>query len=389
MLKRTPPRGAIALGLSLLIVVASAGLAADGAAEQIDFNKAKQLLQKQRAGEKLTAEEQAYLQRAREARQNRNRPQTDNATRPNTTGKTTIGIKPLTEMSADDQYKGFDGGLYGQGRNAPPAEQLSHAMAASARIQPLDADGKPSPDGKIVLVSVGMSNTTQEFTAFIRIANPDADRNPKLVIVDGAQGGQEASDWADPENRYRKEKPSTWDVLDQRLSQAGVTWRQVQAIWMLQARRKPADLGAFPKHAQVLKENQVAILNLFAAKAPNLQLAYLSSRAYGGYASTDLNPEPYAFEGAFANRWIIEDQMSGKADAVQRPVVLWGPYLWADGMTGRRGDGLKYERADFVGDGTHPSDSGRSKVAQMLLTFFKTDATARTWFTKGDAPTDK
>ncbi len=58
-------------------------------------------------------------------------------------------------------------------------------------------------------------------------------------------------------------------------------------------------------------------------------------------------------------------------------------------MTGRSGDGLKYERGDFVGDGTHPSDSGRAKVAQLLLTFFKTDATARTWFTKGAASTAK
>ena len=31
-------------------------------------------------------------------------------------------------------------------------------------------------------------------------------------------------------------------------------------------------------------------------------------------------------------------------------------------------------------DGTHPSDSGREKVARLLLDFFKTDPTAKSWF---------
>ena len=30
--------------------------------------------------------------------------------------------------------------------------------------------------------------------------------------------------------------------------------------------------------------------------------------------------------------------------------------------------------------GTHPSDSGRRKVAGLLLRFMKTDPTAKTWF---------
>jgi lysophospholipase L1-like esterase len=41
-----------------------------------------------------------------------------------------------------------------------------------------------------------------------------------------------------------------------------------------------------------------------------------------------------------------------------------------------------WKREDLAGDGTHPSQSGRQKVAEMLLTFFKTDVNAKGWFLK-------
>jgi lysophospholipase L1-like esterase len=67
---------------------------------------------------------------------------------------------------------------------------------------------------------------------------------------------------------------------------------------------------------------------------------------------------------------------------VQSPLLLWGPYLWADGTTPRKSDGLRYERTDLAADGVHPSQSGRKKVAEQLLGFFKTDPNARMWFVK-------
>src|SRR5262245_36214564 len=72
--------------------------------------------------------------------------------------KETVGLKPLTEMSATDIYKGEDGGLYGGGKNTPPDAHRAVALAELARIQPLDADGKPAKDGKVALVSISMSN---------------------------------------------------------------------------------------------------------------------------------------------------------------------------------------------------------------------------------------
>ena len=67
---------------------------------------------------------------------------------------------------------------------------------------------------------------------------------------------------------------------------------------------------------------------------------------------------------------------------VKAPLLLWGPYLWADGVTPRKSDGLVWKREDFSErDGTHPSPvSGREKVAKLLLTFCKTSDVARSWF---------
>src|SRR5262245_43662546 len=75
------------------------------------------------------------------------------------------GMKPLTEMSADDRYKGEDGGLYGRGRNVPPDDHRRSAEGELKRIQPLSADGQPAKDGRIVFISISMSMPRKSFRA--------------------------------------------------------------------------------------------------------------------------------------------------------------------------------------------------------------------------------
>ncbi len=358
------------VALVLMAVVAGAVRAAG---EAIDWDRARALLRKENQHQPLTPEEQAYLDRAREVRaQAQGAPPQP---------KPSLALTPLTDMS-EAKYKGETGGLYGDGSNVPAPALHKAAEAASARIRPLDAEGLPSPEGKIVLISIGMSNTTQEFSIFKRLADADAAKSPAVLIVDGAQGGRDAAAWVAPEEQATPERPSPWTVLDQRLKAAGASAQQVQAVWIKQALAGPARLGEFPAHARKLQEDLVTILRSARKRYPNLQLAYLTSRIYAGYATTSLNPEPYAYESAFAVRWVIQAQAADdpQLKAGLAPVVLWGPYLWTDGTAGRKGDGLVWQREDCGADGTHPSESGRRKVADLLLDFFKSDFSAAPWF---------
>jgi hypothetical protein len=377
-------RMTIYVGICLVLISAFQAIAQRG---DIDWNRARQLRQRSLQGEKLTEEEQSYLQRAIGLRQQQ-KPQ---QRRPIEV-KPPVGLKPLTDMN--DRYKGQDGGLYGGGKNEPPQGHLEAALQQARLIQPLDAGGKPSGDGKIVMISVGMSNTTQEFSAFVRLANADPARSPKVVIVDGAQGGMDAKAWAVSGRPDQPGSRNPWEVLDDRLQQADVSDEQVEVAWVKQARIAPGSIGEFPKHAEEMKGHMVTILNTLKERFPNLRIAYLSSRIYAGYAKSTLNPEPYAFESAFVVRWLIQDQIKGEPSlnydpakgTVKSPLLLWGPYLWSDGEKGRKMDDLVWKPEDLAGDGTHPSDSGRRKVAELLLDFVKTDSTAKVWFVQGGRP---
>lgn len=353
-------------------------LPAQAPTDKIDFEKARQLRQKLLKGLKLTDEEKAYLDKAFQAKKGTPpAKQKQNLALPK-------GLKPLTDMTADDKYKGEDGGLYGSGKNEPPAKHLEEALRQAKLIQPLDAKGQPTKDGKVVLISIGMSNTTQVFSQFKRMADNDADKAGNFVIVDGAQGGMEAQAWAEPDKIPRPGKIDPWKVLDERLMQAGVTAQQVQTVWIKQARRTPATLGEFPKHAEEMKSHMVVILHKLKERFPNLRIAYLSSRTFAGFATSTLNPEPYAYESAFVVRWLIQEQIKGvpALSLEKSPLLLWGPYLVADGENGRQSGDLIWKQEDFAKDGTHPGLSGRQKVAELLLRFMKNDATAKLWFRK-------
>jgi hypothetical protein len=277
--------------------------------------------------------------------------------------RTTTGLVPLTDMGRR-RYRGQRGGLYPFGRNRPSPAYQRQGLTAARRVRPVD--------GKIVVLSIGMSNTTREFSDFKSRADRDPVKSGFVELVDGAEAGWDAQKIKSAASPY-------WQLVDDRLNESNSYPDQVQVIWLKQA--ITGDDRPFPQDARALHANLKAIVRILRARFVNLRLVYLSSRTYAGYAITARSPEPQAYDSAFAVRWLIRDRMQKKASG---PWIGWGPYLWTDGMKGRR-DGLTWACEDVDDDGTHPSKTGTQKVSTLLLDFFKSDAATRLWF-RGRGP---
>src|SRR5919198_2042084 len=71
--------------------------------------------------------------------------------------KTSVGLLPLTDLKKG-RYQGFQGGLYARGRHSPSRRYLKLGLTKARLVKPIG--------GRIVLLSIGMSNTTMEFSAF-------------------------------------------------------------------------------------------------------------------------------------------------------------------------------------------------------------------------------
>lgn len=102
---------------------------------------------------------------------------------------------PLTDLGAaeyvrmDGQVTGFTGGLYPDGRNNRPPAHETAGQAIAATILPLNEAGDVDGNGRIVLISVGMSNTSSEFNSFKEKIHLNPNVNPLVKAVNGAQGG--------------------------------------------------------------------------------------------------------------------------------------------------------------------------------------------------------
>ena len=309
---------------------------------------------------------------------------------------------PLNDLGSGKYLGQFEGGLYEHGTNMPPADHLAIGLGQAAQVRPLDRDGRPSASGKIAMISVGMSNTTQEFCvanttgpcapwSFSGQAAADpAVNHATLAIVNGARSGQTADTFESP-------TAQNWQNLKTYLAADGLTEAQVQAAWIKEANAQPrVSLPDRNADAYALVGQLGNVVRAMKVRYPNIRLAYFSSRIYAGYASTTLNPEPYAYETGFAVKWLIQAQVeqerSGKIDPLAgdlgpaaAPWLSWSAYLWADGLN-PRSDGLTWARNELESDGTHPAQAAEQKVGSMLLAFFKSDPTSRGWFLAGLPP---
>ena len=321
--------------------------------------------------------------------------------------------RPLTDMAPGETYLGFEGGLYPGGQNVAPTSHYNEGVALARSIEPLDANGNPDPNGKIVMMSLGMSNVTQEWCnamsdpqlgcgswTFMGQAESDATLNTApnggpLVIVNGARGGQASEEWDSPDSpEYTRVEQMVFPYFN-------VTAQQVQVIWLKGALSRSyfgsTDRLSLPNPgADAYSTEHVLgdLLRTLRIKYPNLKQVFMSSRIYGGYANAMSNsPEPFAYEGGFGVKWAIEAQITqrsgGSVDAEAgdlsenaAPWAAWGPYLWAPGQGDGtpRSDGLVWLNSYIQSDGIHPNAQGEEIVADLLMDFFKTSPYTRCWF---------
>lgn len=287
---------------------------------------------------------------------------------------------PLTVLGTD-KYQGYVGGLYADGRNDPWGPHADALRRMTARVQPLDRDGKPDSKGKIVVAGIGASVCKQIFAEMESQVGAMANVNPAVVVVNCAVGGQDTNRIADPAGKY-------WMQVEKALAAKGVTNAQVQVVWHQSDDLRDARAD-FPGRPQRLKDQLGEQLRLVKKHFPSAQLCYFSGRHTTAYMperdAKAKHGEPRPYHHGWAVKWLIEDQTAGKADlafegaGAVAPLAAWATYFWTAGDAPRP-DGYRWTKDNVVTDGVHLSDAGQKRVAGELLTFFGADSFAKTWF---------
>src|SRR5688500_13520104 len=178
----------------------------------------------------------------------------------------------------------YQGGLSPSGSNAMPAPPAALGAARAGNVAPLNAQGQSDPAGKFVFLSIGMSNTSQEFSGLNdptnfqpwtfmgqAAAHPAVNRST-MVMFNGARGGETAAKWdaANDENYAR---------VATELQQAGLSEQQVRVAWVKVANPNPAvSLPAPNSDALTLVRQSGNILRALNARYPNLEQVFFSSR---------------------------------------------------------------------------------------------------------------
>lgn len=314
--------------------------------------------------------------------------------------KRTNDLVPLIDMQGYKYLGAYAGGLYPDGQNEMPAAHYEAGLERARSIEPLNAQGQPDPNGKIIFTSIGMSTTS---SVFCGVADPndsckegslmsqvagDNQINGRLIFIDGADPGKTADEWEDPTLRaFRR-------VEEEELTPFGHSEQQVQVAWVKLASSQPTvSLPNANSDALMLKEQIGNSMRALRSRYPNLKMVFFSSRVYGGYATSTINPEPYAYESGFATKWVIDaqirqmyeegapvDPVAGSLDYTsEAPWMAWGAYYWANGQQ-PRSDGMVWVPDDLKGDGTHLAKQGIEKITAILLDFFKTSPHTRCWF---------
>lgn len=242
------------------------------------------------------------------------------------------------------------------GEDGAPADYLGLplglATQSPAVITPIS--------GRIGLVCVGMSNARQECNELLRLVEDELADSiaSEVTIVNCAVSGMGINAWA--------QSDTLWDLCIESLPSEGLSVDQVRVLYHKAAN---AERGGFPSYPDP-DSNYFRVFNYLgefatraAAKFPNLQGVFTTSRAYGGFTRDVDRGEPRSYEEGHAlNTWLAANPV---VDGVWHG---WGAYIWAPSCDTEltNASGTCYERGDFNSDGVHPSPAGREKIARLF-----------------------
>lgn len=262
------------------------------------------------------------------------------------------------------------GGLYKTGLNTPPEEHRRIGIELGRLIEKLDKNGRPDPKGKkVMLLGPGMSNTKRKAKGFTEVIRAEYQRRRDFTLFDACLFGRDLTylfnNWPEYESwllgRFANER-------------INISPLQVQAMWWtnsVKGQSKPKEETIY--EAQLYYE---FVLNKAKQLFPNLRQVFVSSSGCSFYSKKPhLRREPNAgWEGEgvrnFVDTHLFEDDI----------YVDWGPYMWADGPTPRRFDGLSWLPQHFEIDGLHPSPAGSAVWGQHLFRFFRDNPATAGWF---------
>ena len=295
---------------------------------------------------------------------------------------TTAKSIPLDDLGTGT-YLGYIGGLYPGGVNAPSGDYAADLFQISSTVVSIDTFGRFSANGKIAFLSVGASIGGKNMKALIVKTKGNLITNPKLLLMNGNEGGIYASlaSIANPADPY-------WLHVSTVLKNNKSSFRQVQIIYL------ETDLGIvtnkFPDRPNAVKNSIEASAQIIKQKFPNAKVLYLLGRTrtfngkYNNGAAWNVEPCPYYF--GWACKWAIEDQINSvpgteyKGSNVVAPIMTWGFYQWADSLPRKTDD--FYWRSTETKDGLHSNDAGEDTLATRFQNFLLSDINSKQWYAK-------
>jgi len=265
---------------------------------------------------------------------------------------------PISDLGTTSYYKGYVGGIYGQGSNTIPA-------AHAAR--------QPSIGASETILAIGMSSAAQIFNKVISNGTGPAG----WTYINASLAQRTVEEWADTTN-------NAFDLADAEIADSSKTPADITVLWACMASdlrdSLPVELPFKSGQAYVFANHFARVLRIAHQRYPNLKVVLITAhprvKVPAEDAFADIISEPYAYEDNFAVMWLIEEaiwQQDGNAarrfgdlSASAIGWVDWGFYGWATG-TARSWDGYSYPDSYIQVDNIHPAVNGENVFANGII----------------------